>query len=255
MEAGIIGSGNLAWHLAQRCAEKGIPVRFIAGRNKRNVTALAKKCNAKAFIEIPPADSKHFLLFLCVADDAIQQLSHQYQSLGYHIIHCSGMRPLLFAGNDGVKSGVFYPVQSFSKKINTDWSTIPVCLESNNSATLQLLKKLSSRIAGKSQLLNSEQRATVHLAAVFANNFSNAQFIIASEILKAAGLPFSLVTPLIAQTSSKALKFDPEEIQTGPARRHDLSSIKAHKQLLKENPSALKVYSTLTEFLLKHYNK
>lgn len=255
MEAGIIGSGNLAWHLAQRCVESGIPVRFVAGRNKRNLTALAKRCNAQVLTEIPPASTKSSLLFLCVSDDAIQQVANNYRSSGYHLIHCSGMKPLLFSGDKKIKSGVFYPVQSFSKKINTDWSTIPVCLESNNAATLQLLKKFSRQIAGKSQLMNSEQRAIVHLAAVFANNFSNAQFIIASEILKTAGLPFSLVTPLIVQTAQKAMKFNPEEVQTGPARRHDLSSIKAHKQLLKENPSALKVYSALTEFLLKHYDK
>lgn len=255
MEAGIIGSGNLAWHLAQRCAEKGIPVRFIAGRNKKEVSALAKKCNAEVCTDIPPASSKSFLLFLCVADDAIQQVAGSSQSLGYHLIHCSGMKLLLFPDKQEVKSGVFYPVQSFSKKIETDWDTIPVCLESNNPATLKLLKKFSKSIAGKSQKLNSEQRATVHLAAVFANNFANAQFIIASEILKEAGLPLALVKPLILQTAKKTMQFSPEEIQTGPARRHDLSSIKAHKMLLKKNPSALKVYSTLTEFLLKHYPK
>jgi hypothetical protein len=43
--------------------------------------------------------------------------------------------------------------------------------------------------------MNSRQRLMVHLAAVFANNFSNAQYAIAEMILKENNLSFDLLRP------------------------------------------------------------
>ena len=252
---GIIGSGNLASHLSKALSGAGVDVAFILSRNAVKGRAVAKSIGSRYQTILPTPVKGNNLLFICTSDEAIEEMFHRYKDSGYTLIHCSGMQPLPFYPERKAGTGVFYPVQSFSKNITVDWKIIPLCLEASDAATLRLLKKIAGALGGPVKILSSEQRAVVHLAAVFANNFSNAQFAIAAEILHAHQLPFDLMKPLILQTALKVQHHLPAEVQTGPAKRKDKKTIQAHLALLKDSPSTRKIYRDLTDYLLKKYNE
>lgn len=253
----IIGSGNLAWHLSDGLREAGIAVKGIIARNATQGKTLAKKNNCKRYNSIAEIPFGKGLFFCCVSDDAIDDVVKQIPLKEAVVIHCSGMHPINHSTgiNDKRSYGVFYPVQSFNKKLKVEWRDIPVCIEAADMVTEKLLTGLAKKFAGKVYKLDSPTRAYVHLAAVFANNFSNAQFAIAQEILLAKNVGFDILRPLILQTSAKVQHALPDTVQTGPAIRNDERTIRAHKKLLKETPEPGKIYSDLTRFIQHHFKK
>jgi predicted short-subunit dehydrogenase-like oxidoreductase (DUF2520 family) len=248
VKIGIVGSGNLATHFVKGFQDCGFPVEFIHSRNQRTGRALAKKSKVKFVAELPDATSHPFLLFICTGDSSIQELFRRFDNSGYYLIHSSGMLPLLKSSK--TLTGVFYPVQTFSKTQAVNWKEIPICIESRNSKLEKILLQIGRKLSGKTMLLSSEKRAHLHLSAVFANNFVNANYTMAMQLLKAQHIPFSLLEGLISQTARNAIEQNPALVQTGPAKRHDVETIKAHQKLLKGKTKERKVYDLLTEWLL-----
>jgi predicted short-subunit dehydrogenase-like oxidoreductase (DUF2520 family) len=249
LKYGVVGSGNLATHLAKRMTECGYSIDFIHSRDRKSGRKISKECHSRFVTEIPVADVNSFLLFICTSDASIQGLFKEYEIKGYFLIHCSGMLPLLKSRK--TLTGVFYPVQTFAKKQEAEWKGITICVESKNVKLEKLLLQLGKKLSGKTMLLSSEKRAYLHLAAVFANNFVNANYTMAMEVLKSQNIPYSLLEGLILQTARNATNMKPSEVQTGPAKRHDILTIKAHQQLLKGKLKERKVYDLMTAYLLK----
>jgi predicted short-subunit dehydrogenase-like oxidoreductase (DUF2520 family) len=116
---------------------------------------------------------------------------------------------------------VFYPLQTFSKKKRVKLDQAPIFLEANNPDDMKMLKKIAIALSGNAQELDSEKRKYLHLAAVFACNFTNHMYLLAGKILKEQGVSYDLLLPLITETASKLSELSPEEAQTGPAVRFD----------------------------------
>ncbi|MBL7924499.1 MAG: DUF2520 domain-containing protein [Bacteroidia bacterium] len=247
---GIVGSGNLASHLSQGLADAGLKLSFIHSRNSRKGKSLARRAGTGFLKDVPQAAGTDSLLFICTSDQSIESLFKTYTGKGYTLIHCSGMVSMPDLRNHGQPTGVFYPVQSFSELLPVVWKDLPVCLEGSDAGVLRSLKSIAHQLGCKQKVLNSRQRAYLHLAAVFANNFSNAHYMMAESILKEMNLPFNLLRPLILQTALKIQQASPREVQTGPARRHDMKSIRSHLELLSHHPEKKKIYKALTAYLL-----
>lgn len=248
LKIGIVGSGNLATHLVHGILECGLPIEFIYSRNKKTGRALSKKTKVGYVTELPEATSNPFLLFICTGDSVIPELFSQFENKGYFLIHSSGMLPLIKSKK--TLTGVFYPVQTFSKKQAVSWKEIPICIESKNSKLEKMLLHIGRKLSGNTFLLSSEKRAHLHLSAVFANNFVNAHYTMAMVLLKMQHIPYRLLEGLILQTARNATQQNPSDVQTGPAKRHDMETIKAHQKLLKGKSKERKVYDMLTEWLL-----
>ena len=103
----------------------------------------------------------------------------------------------------------------------------------------------ASTFSTRAKLVNSENRAKVHLAAVFACNFTNNLYSIASEILEKAGLTFEDMIPLITETTEKIKSIPPRKAQTGPAIRRDSKVIE--KQLNALEGREKEIYKLITE--------
>lgn len=253
MNIGIVGSGNLASHLSRAFTDAGIQLLFISSRNPTTGKKLAsaRRC---LFMENPPAASgKNDILFVCTNDDSIPQVFGQLEHLNYHLVHCSGKIELQKTKKGNPASGVFYPVQTFAGAGKPDWKSIPICIESKSASLMQRLNTLASKLGGPVYHISSKKRALVHLSAVFVNNFTNAQFSIASGILARNKLPFEILHPLILRTAQAVLSNKPEIIQTGPARRGDKKTLQAHLELLSEEPELQKIYKDLSTYILKKY--
>ena len=78
---------------------------------------------------------------------------------------------------------------------------VPFFIEGNNANTLNKIKELADSISNKVSEVTSEQREKYHLAAVFANNFTNLMYSIAAEYLEKEGLNFDNLLPIITETA------------------------------------------------------
>nr|HMT29675.1 DUF2520 domain-containing protein [Bacteroidia bacterium] len=107
----------------------------------------------------------------------------------------------------------------------------------------------------KIYILNSKERAELHLAAVFTNNFTNHLIGISQDILEKIHLPVELLEQLAHSTIKNAFLSDPVKSQTGPAVRNDKKTINKHLDLLKKDKSRQDIYKILTKDIVNVHNK
>ena len=228
----IIGSGNVATHLA---------ATFL-----KVDTIVMTQINSRNLNSIPPAD----VTIVAVSDNAISEVSSKITNS--FVVHTSGSVALEALKNTGTK-GVFYPLQSFTKDKEVDFTRIPFCLEAENKDDLSKLETLVSILNGKIYHINSEHRKNIHVAAVFVNNFTNHMYTIADDICKQYNVPFEILTPLIEETSLKIKNLSPKEAQTGPAKRNDTETIQNHLNLLSK--AQQDIYLKITQSILDYGKK
>jgi predicted short-subunit dehydrogenase-like oxidoreductase (DUF2520 family) len=241
----ILGSGNVASQLIKAFLKiDTINLKQVYTRNQEDINTLKVSIDATNDISLlKQAD----ITIIAVSDDAISSISSHIKNS--FVVHTSGSVDMKSLNNIGRK-GVFYPLQSFSKKKKIDFKNIPICLESETNEDLQKLEELVSLLQSKSYILSSHQRKKIHVAAVFANNFSNHMYTIANEICEKYNIPFDILHPLIEETSNKIKNLTPKKAQTGPAKRNDAETIENHLNLLsqKQQEIYLKITQSIQEY-------
>jgi predicted short-subunit dehydrogenase-like oxidoreductase (DUF2520 family) len=188
------------------------------------------------------------LIIISIADDAVAQVSSQLKlsDPSTAVVHTSGS-----LGKDALaahlqNTGVFYPLQTFSHDRELSLTGIPFCIETNTPALHATLQQLVNLLGGVMVETNEEQRLQLHIAAVFACNFTNYLYSCSEVIMKQAGLPFSLLHPLIIETAQKAIHGEPSKTQTGPAIRGDRTVLEKHLSWLSNQPELKEVYEALS---------
>jgi predicted short-subunit dehydrogenase-like oxidoreductase (DUF2520 family) len=154
-----------------------------------------------------------------------------------------------------VNTGVFYPLQTFSKTKKVDFKDIPIFIESNNIDTEQVLMLLAKAISNKVSKIGSEERKALHVAAVFASNFTNHMLTLSKNIIEQNSLNFDVLKPLILETINKSLAVGPENAQTGPAKRGDLEILDKHLEFIKDDPALAEIYKVLSQHILDRYQE
>jgi predicted short-subunit dehydrogenase-like oxidoreductase (DUF2520 family) len=137
-------------------------------------------------------------------------------------------------------------LQTFSRERETDFSAVPLCIYSPDTALEATLLTLGQRLSRSVYRIDDEQRAVLHVAAVFVNNFANHLFLLGQQIVEGENLPFDLLRPLILETARKVQVDEPAAMQTGPARRGDAETIRRHLEYLRKFPELAQVYETMT---------
>lgn len=235
----IIGTGNVASHLFRAFKRIG---------NNVDVSLI----NSHTF---EGKRIKTDFTIIAVKDDAIIEVANRLNIYNCGIIaHTSGNTSLQVFGNHINHYGVFYPLQTFSKDVELNYSEIPFFIEASDKPSELALLKLASLISKKVILTNSNQRRALHVAAVFACNFTNHLIGLSNEILSTYSLPLDSLKPLVAETIRKAfISSDPYKCQTGPAVREDESTMSSHLKLLDIFPEMINVYNTLSNSIIhKH---
>ena len=248
----ILGAGNVATHLFKAFyASEDVTIVQWYNRHLKAIDLHKNKIAVTDnLLELKEAD----VYLMAVSDDAIESLSEQLPFSNRLVVHTSGSTSL-YAIEQKHNRGVFYPLQTFSKNTEVDFSAIPICVEALKKDDLKTLKKLAKAIGSETHKVNTNQRQALHLAAVFVNNFSNQLYRIAHELTESQGVEFNILKPLIKETAAKIETISPYMAQTGPAKRNDKKTIKRHlKQLEKEEHKA--IYTLLTESIKNtHGNK
>lgn len=246
----FIGSGNLATHLASCLFFKSIQIRQIFSRNSLHAADLAHRLRAETISDLRdlmPAD----LIIICVTDSAIAEISDQIKGIDCLVVHTSGSTSLNIL-NKHADYGVLYPFQTFSRNVEVNFDTVPMFIEANNSKNTDLLIELAHMVSPDVRVMTSEQRLKLHLAAVFASNFSNHMYAIAKDILDEAEIPFDLLYPLIRETTEKVIKTGaPVKAQTGPAVRSNIEVMNRHKELLGHKPLLQKIYTFVSNSIME----
>ena len=247
----VLGTGNVAKHLFDAfLSQNGVETIQVYGRKRSSLSYYREYTNVTSeFSKIMKAD----LYVIAISDDAIAEVSKQLDYPNGLVVHTSGSVPLTALASK-LKRGVFYPLQTFSAQRKVHFREIPICLEAENEMDYALLDKVASAISDKVVRLDSAQRKSAHIAAVFANNFTNHMYQMAEEVCNQNEIPFELLLPLIKETAAKIENLSPYDAQTGPARRNDTSTIEKHlTNLHSQNHKDL--YSLLTKSIQSTYEK
>ena len=247
----VIGAGNVATSVSKAIVNKGFTLVQVIGRKMENVQALLAKLNSEQLIEAVTDFNrlnKEVDCFIVCVNDIVSVLK------GFHfkdklVVHTSGSVGMsVFNGFE--KCGVFYPLQTFSKENPIAFDEVPLCIEGNSKEVVDELVELGKILSNKVVELNSQQREVLHLAAVFACNFSNYMYQVADELTTKNKIDFSILLPLINETANKIKKQSPKEAQTGPAKRNDQKTIDKHLAMLENNPNK-ELYRLITELIQK----
>lgn len=247
----IIGSGNVATHMATAFKEAGLDICGIYSRTVDNAQVLAEKLSVNVFKSLTeiPLDADAYLL--AVSDSALPEILKQLPALDGILMHTSGSVGLDVFSESLKRSAVFYPLQTFSKAKQIDFSKVPILLESADTTVLNALQNLGKRISEIVKIIDSEQRKQLHLSAVFMCNFSNYMFHISEELLKENNLDFELLKPLLGETIEKLNSLSPAEAQTGPAIRNDKKTLNEHLEMLKNHPEYQNIYQLISDQIQK----
>lgn len=247
----LLGAGNVATHLYK--AFKTNDTIEVSQWYNRNLKAIESFKNEVAITDSVNSLVEADLYLIAVSDDAIESLSKSLPFKDRLVAHTSGSASL-YDIDKKHKRAVFYPLQTFSKEVDLDFTTVPICIQALRKQDYNLLKELGVSLGCKVHKVNPDQRPALHLAAVFVNNFTNQIYRIAHEITESQGAEFDILKPLITETARKIQKVSPYMAQTGPAKRNDKKTIKRHlKQLDNEHHEA--IYKLLTSSIKKTHGR
>ena len=249
----IIGTGNVAWHLGNAFAKAGIEIKHIAGRDQDKTKQLAELLGTKSYgvleEEIPESD----LYLLAVKDDVIRTVFEKIYKKGRFIVHLAGAIEGNILAMRNNNYGVIWPMQTLSKNNDIDLQHTLIAVSGNSPESQLMLKELACQISSRVIEVSDVQRAVMHLSAVWINNYTNHMYDIAYNLLKENNLSLELFYPLMEEHLTKLKEIAPDQLQTGPAIRGDMSTLAKHKSMLKNHKYWKELYDTLAKSILHKY--
>ena len=247
MKVFLLGTGNIAWTLGERLARTAGTLHGVFGRDPDKAATLAARwhCHSYHIWETVPEDADVYIFTL--QDQCYEEVLPLFPHRNRVMLHTSGTLPLNLFEGISENGGVLYPFQTCTRGVELASQKLPLCLEATTESTRETLEAAARLISEEIYWLKEGQRQQLHLAGVFANNFSNALYRIAFDKVKKAGIPPELLHGLILETALKVTRVSPEEAQTGPARRHDENVIQQQLALISRNcPEWEEIYRMMT---------
>jgi predicted short-subunit dehydrogenase-like oxidoreductase (DUF2520 family) len=278
------------WMAQRLQGSSRFPVTQVYSRKLENARQLAALSGAEAIDDIKALNPDNQIFIFALVDNAYETILPQlpfrlpaaYLTSGTFSCQC------LKAYADSY--GVIYPLQTFTKSQDMRGMEVPLCLEYQESThpgvetqppqecggsyvgaehpqecggsyvgaqppqecggSYEQMWSLARELSPLCYEVSEAQRARMHLAAVFACNFSNAMYHIAYKLLEEKGLPFEMLLPLLRQTVEKVSKMPPAEAQTGPAARRDFNVMEAHLAEL-DDEGLQEIYRMMSEMIIQ----
>lgn len=248
MKIVLIGAGNLATHLGKALHAAGHDMVQVFSRTMQSAETLASLLDAEPLTDMAQVRDDADVYIFSVKDSALEQLISQLCGGEKKVfLHTAGSMPMSVFRGKALHYGVLYPMQTFSKQREVDFSIIPCFIEANDEFALKQIEGLAGQISHRVFQLSSEDRKYLHLSAVFACNFANHCYAASQELLQQHGIPFDVMLPLIDETAAKVHGMTPKEAQTGPAVRYDENVIGKQMQLLENQPYFQKIYDCMSK--------
>ncbi len=256
MDICILGAGNVGSQLGRALFSAGHNIACIYNRSPEKARKLAAEVKSEACTEYARIPNNSDVYIISVKDDAIEEVASSLQINPEGIVmHTAGSVGINVLNHHFQRTGVLYPLQTFSPGRKLEVKQIPFFIEANNDVVLGEINNLALSFADKVTALSSEGRKKMHLAAVFACNYSNYMYSIAADILKENDIPFEILKPLLQETLEKAIALGPANSQSGPALRNDLKTLKTHADMLKNTPTLQKLYTFVSSSINQYFSK
>lgn len=248
MRIALIGAGNVATCLGPRLKEAGHVISVVYSRTVESARILADRLGAEYTINLKAVPASDIAIVM-LKDDALKEQASVIAKIlnGALLLHTAGSVPMdIWHEAGAARYGVLYPMQTFSKTSKVEWGQVPLFIEGSSDSVLKSIKELALTISPDVTPLSSEGRKKLHLAAVFTCNFSNHMYAIADRLLATECVPFSVMLPLVRETSRKVEDMAPADAQTGPAVRGDRKVMDAHLELLRDYPEYAQLYRLIS---------
>lgn len=252
----FVGAGNLASHLAPALAAAGHDIVCVFSHTMKSANALAERIGqgsraTNVLDEISEADA----YFISVKDDALADVvaawpKHCKRGV---VVHTAGTMAMDVISSTSDHTGVLYPMQTFSKEKTLNFKEIHCFIEGNCQESENVVKLLADSVSDHVTKLSSKDRKYLHIAAVFACNFTNHMYALAFEILEQRGIEPNCLISLIDETARKTHHLHPHNGQTGPARRGDEKVMQEHLNVLKDNGELHEIYKMMSKSILNRF--
>jgi predicted short-subunit dehydrogenase-like oxidoreductase (DUF2520 family) len=251
----FVGAGRLAGVLCRELYSRGHKIELVVSQSAEKGSALAGYCRA-VWSDKPVFPSSTQLIIVAVPDSKIRTVLADLQCDKSTVVaHTAGSAGIdVFPENISLK-GIFYPLQSFSQGRKLNFTDLPVFLETSSAEVSEILNDIAISLGSKVYFCDAVNRSILHLAAVFANNFTNHMLTLSNDIARKAGFSFEELKPLVMETFMKAIENGPASSQTGPAVRNDENTIRKHLELLSFDHDLQKIYKELSGSISKYHNR
>lgn len=251
MKVIILGSGNLATRLSVEMMRKGMPVGQVYSHTPEHAEQLAEQLGCPWTTDPEQVGTDADLYVFSLKDTALADVITRIRPNKGLWVHTAGSMPMEVFNGYTERYGVLYPMQTFSKTRPVDFSRIPIFIEAHRLEDGQMLQEWAKRLSGDVRFLSSEKRRSLHLAAVFACNFTNHMYALAAKLLQAQDIPAEVLWPLTDETAAKIHAMPPAKAQTGPAIRYDENVINKHIAMLADYPDLQEIYRQLSQSIHK----
>ena len=245
----LIGAGNVATHLGKALLKNGFHVAQVYSRTEESASVLASALSASYTTSLVDVEKDADLYIVALKDIVLQDLIPQIikgreDAL---FVHTAGSMSINVWKGYAKRYGVLYPMQTFSKLREVDFSEIPFFIEASDQEGVDYLRNIAAKLSQRVYEATSEQRKYLHVAAVFACNFTNHMYALCDHLLTGKGIPFEVMLPLIDETARKVHELNPKQAQTGPAIRYDENVIQSHLDMLKDEPVMQDIYERISK--------
>lgn len=248
----IIGSGNVATVMGRKLAAAGHHIVQVAGRNAVSVQKLGALLDCTYTTDFTTLKKDAGLYLIAIPDDALYHIG-DWLHTGYSLtVHTAGSLPRDVLKKVSSRIGVFYPLQSLRADV-VQIPEIPMLIDANSEDATDELMQIAKSISGSVQIAGDEYRKKIQLAAVISGNFSNHLFAITERYCREESIEFSMLMPLLNETVHRMTYYPAGDVQTGPARRHDMGTITNHLHMLERHPDIKKLYAMMTDAIMEHY--
>lgn len=249
----ILGAGRVATHLAPAVIDDGYELAQVWSRTEASACAVAAPLGVPYTDDLDAVVTDADIYIVCVADVALSEVAGKLiRRVGDHqlFLHTAGSVPMDVWREAGASHyGILYPLQTFSKERAVDMREVSLFVEASSEEAMARTETLARRLSGRVFHADSERRARLHIAAVFACNFTNAMYGAAQHLLAADGIPFEVLLPLIDETAAKVHTMAPREAQTGPAVRGDRNVMQRHMEALAGESELLHLYEAVSQLI------
>ena len=248
----ILGAGNVATHLTKALIKEGFDVRQIFSRTIESARELGVKTGVHFTNNLAELYKEADIYIFALSDTAIEKLASMIDfNHDPLLLHTAGSVSIDVLKNSSKNYGVLYPLQTFSKSRELDFKKVPLCVDANTKHNIKEVSQIAATLSDNTRIMGEDERKKIHLAAVFACNFTNYMYSQAEEILKQDNIDFNIIKPLIEETAAKVQDLSPAKAQTGPAIRNDRATMNKHKELLENFNELKKLYTFISNNISK----
>lgn len=251
----FIGAGKVAGALSRALSDSGHRIINIVSRKKESCRELVEYLNSK-WSSDPFFNGSTDIIIIAVPDDSIREVADRIRCHENTVVaHTAGSIGIDVFPSGMKHTGVLYPLQTFSPGRRIMFRDLPFFVEASDRVSESVLVELVDSLEAKAHFAETASRKLLHVAAVFACNFTNHMLAASKIIAEEAGEEFSTLEPLVRETVLKAFENDPVKSQTGPAVRSDTGTIEKHIKLLAFSPELRQIYEEVTSSIMDFYKK